>query len=114
MHPLCYFRTDNISVNGPFPINSRVQFELDLCEEGQNASHARIDEILELIHRRSIPLRHGRDHRGNRQLLKARRKSFIYQADQIRRRAQEHAFRIAKRDAFIGPKTISMENGHPF
>ena len=106
MHPICYFRTDNISVNGPFPISSRTQFELDLCAEAQNASHARIDEINELLYR--LPTR------GKRSLLKYRRESFIHNANSIRRRAQKNAFIIAKREAFIGPLTISQKNGHPF
>jgi len=106
MHHLCYFRTDNISVNGPFPINSRTQFELELCEEGQSASHARIDEINELLYRRPI--------HGKRDLLKYRRESFIHNANSIRRRAQENAFAIANREAFIGPLTIQQQNGHPF
>ena len=106
MHPMCYFRTDNIQVMGPFPASEWATKQLSIETEIDTARHARLDEICEHL---GI-----RDHRGPRYPLKIRRIRLHHHMAAVRRRAQEGAFVTARRAAFIGPLTIAQQNGHPF
>lgn len=110
MHALCYFRTDNIDITGPFPLpeyhSNIVEY---LSELEQVKRHSQIDELEKKI------LRNSRIHTaGHKMTIRDRKIRIANKAASILRDVQDQAFRRAKREAFIGPLTIQMENGHPF
>ena len=106
MHPMCYFRIDNIQVMGPFPAGEWATRQLAFEPEIATAGHARLDEINE-----RLGIRY---HRGPRHTLKVRRAQLGHHMEYLRRRVQMGAFLTARRAAFIGPLTIAQQNGHPF
>lgn len=105
MHPICYFRTDNIHVMGPFPAPDFTLRQLAAAARIDSAGHDELDDIAAALRVRDS---------GRRYNLKIRRARLHHAVAAIRRRAQEHGFNRAKRAAFIGPLTIAQKNGHPF
>lgn len=105
MHPICYFRTDNIDVTGPFPAPRWINSYLDAEKRVDTAKHAELDEIEANLRILTS---------GKRLKLKDRRSRLHHDVKAAFRRAQEQGFSEAKRAAFIGPLTISQQNGHPF
>jgi len=106
MHPICYFRTDNIQVMGPFPAPSYLRRYLEVADRINTAKHAELDELEIIFYRRKFT--------GRRQTIQARRNGLretIYSQCWI---AQKRGFDDARRAAFIGPLTVSQQNGHPF
>jgi len=111
MHPSCYFRTDNINATGPFLPGPHALRAMDAVA-GLDAcrTHAQIDSIEEAVVRNSAAVRI----RGGKGTLACRKLRLRQIVDQVLRRSQEGGFASARRDAFIGPLTIQMQNGHPF
>lgn len=106
MHPLCYYRIDNIEAEQPAP--SKYMLELEqLILEIPTASHARLDEIWASVY-------NVRHQRGRRDVLVQRRAHLI---TSLRQRITSQARALhqrARMEKFIGPLTIQMQNGHPF
>lgn len=104
MHPICYFRIDNIEVDQP-AVSDREIMLRDLIPTVETARHAQLDAIEKRLY-----MRFGT--KGKK--LKFRRATLArYIECQIQNDRKSRLIH-AKRDAFIGPLTIAMQNGHPF
>ena len=105
MHPMCYYRIDNIEVD-PQPATKLEIQDRELIARVAVARHAELDEIVAKY--LNIRLR------GRREVLVQRRASLTYMLNGRIRQAQQSAINQARRAKFIGPLTIQMQNGHPF
>jgi len=106
MHPLCYYRIDNIEVEPQPPTKWELECH-DLIARVPALRHAELDEIEDRIFR----LRHRTK---SRDVLVVRRAQLIQMLQHRIRRLQNGAMNEARRAKFIGPLTIQMRNGHPF
>lgn len=106
MHPLCYYRIDNIEVEPQQPTSWELK-ALDILVRVPTMRHAELDEI-EAQHFR-LRLRTKR-----REVLVQRRATVTHMLQASIRNSQVGAINAARRAKFIGPLTIQMQNGHPF
>jgi hypothetical protein len=105
MHPMCYYRIDNIEV-GPQPVTEREIKAREILARVPTARHAELDQIVF----ENFRIRLG----GGREVLIQRRASIARMLEARIRNYQESEINRARRAKFIGPLTIQMENGHPF
>jgi hypothetical protein len=106
MHPLCYYRIDNIDVEPQPPSKWEIECQ-DLIARVPAMRHAELDEVEDQVFR----LRHRTKRRD---VLVQRRATLISMLHNRIRRLQIGAMNEARRARFIGPLTIQMRNGHPF
>lgn len=106
MHPLCYYRIDNIDVDPQPPTRWEIEAR-EILARVPTMRHAEIDEIED----RHFRLRYRSK---RREPLVQRRASLVHYLQARIRNAQLGAMNEARRAKFIGPLTIQMRNGHPF
>ena len=105
MHPMCYYRIDNIEVEPQPATRWELQYR-EILATVPTASHAVLDQIMTEHFR----IRLG----GRREVLVQRRATVTSMLEHRIRSAQQSAINAARRQRFVGPLTIQMANGHPF
>ncbi len=106
MHPLCYYRIDNIDVE-PQPV-TRWEIEAhEMLARVPAMRHAELDAVMSAKF-------NFRFANKRRDVLAVRRATLIQMLNARIRNAQQSAINTARRAKFIGPLTIQMQNGHPF
>lgn len=106
MHPMCYYRIDNIDVEPQPPTSWEIRYR-EIIARVPAMRHAELDEIED----KYFHLRHRVKRRDP---LVQRRASLIHFLQARIRSVQLGAIAEARRAKFIGPLTIQMQNGHPF
>lgn len=108
MHHMCYVNISNIELDVEPGLTPREIRLAELLAEVDTASHAKIDEICQLLYiNYLLP-------RGRRPKL-AERRARLRNIIQARLRNNRRAvIDQAKLNAFIGPLTPAQKNGHPF
>ena len=105
MHQMCYYRIDNIEVEPQPPTQWELRYQ-EILATVPTASHAELDQIM---------VEHNRVRLGGRREVLVQRRATVTSMLQHRiRNAQLGAVNAARRERFIGPLTIQMQNGHPF
>lgn len=105
MHPLCYYRIDNIEVEPQPPTKWEIETRATLATV-PSASHAALDQILLQYYRVKLT--------GRREVLVQRRATVTNLLLARIRNLQRNEENRVRRERFIGPLTIQMANGHPF
>ena len=106
MYHMCYVNISNIELDQEPDFTPHEIRLMELQDQVATASHAKIDEICQLLYFKAM---------RNRRAKLAERRAQLHNYIQGRRKTQRQAvINQAKLSAFIGPLTPAQKNGHPF